>query len=99
MDQYPTRPESSDPKFPEESFDGPDRFMNHREMEEFLSSWGTRKERKAIKAYRETEVGEGRREPRRWRSIAILTVGVATVIALLVLMALVCQLPAKGFIR
>jgi hypothetical protein len=91
MEQYPIKPQPADPEFPEELLDGPWAFTTHNETAEFLAFAGTRKERQAIKAQRRTQVDQGRREPRRWRENLIVTVGVATVIALLVLFALTCQ--------
>lgn len=91
MDQYPIKPQPADPEFPEELLDGPWAFTTHDETAEFLAFAGTRKERKAIKAQRRTQADQGRREPRRRRDIVIVTVGVATVTALLVLFALTCQ--------
>ena len=64
MDQYPMRPR--DPEFAEELLDGPERFMTHVELEEFLSYAGTRKQRKAMKARRkEREQARKQRGARR----------------------------------
>jgi len=91
MDQYPFKPQPADTEFPEELLDGPWAFTTHNETAAFLAFAGTRKERKAIKAHRRTQVDQGRTEPRRWRDVVIVTVGLAAVIALLVLFAWTCQ--------
>ncbi|MCV7218516.1 hypothetical protein H7J51_24970 [Mycobacterium crocinum] len=51
-EQYPEDPRLADPEYAERALRGDWTFMSQREEEEFLSAFGSRKERKAIKARR-----------------------------------------------